>query len=44
VATAFYRLLPDVQLKDDFFDDEAERLVEKCPMKVRTHLLLPHVV
>jgi DNA-directed RNA polymerase I and III subunit RPAC1 len=34
VATASYRLRPDIQIVDPFLNDDAERLVGKCPMKV----------
>jgi len=34
VATATYRLLPEITLKKDFLNAEAEELVAKCPMKV----------
>ncbi|XP_033511287.1 uncharacterized protein [Nicotiana tomentosiformis] len=34
VATAWYRMLPEVVLLRDIEDDEAEELVKKCPVKV----------
>lgn len=34
VATARYRMLPEVVLLEDVGDDLAEELVQKCPMKV----------
>ncbi|KAM3357479.1 DNA-directed RNA polymerases I and III subunit rpac1 [Capsicum galapagoense] len=34
VATAWYRMLPEVVLLRDIEDDEAETLVKKCPVKV----------
>eukprot|EP00698_Gefionella_okellyi_P005001 TRINITY_DN14602_c0_g1_i1.p1 TRINITY_DN14602_c0_g1~~TRINITY_DN14602_c0_g1_i1.p1 ORF type:complete len:332 (+),score=67.77 TRINITY_DN14602_c0_g1_i1:25-1020(+) len=34
VATASYRLLPDVRFVEEFRDAEADRIVAKCPMKV----------
>lgn len=34
VSTAWYRMLPEVELLDDIFDDEAEELVNKCAPKV----------
>ncbi|XP_049345550.1 uncharacterized protein LOC125810073 [Solanum verrucosum] len=34
VATAWYRMLPEVVLLRDIEDDEAEALVKKCPVKV----------
>ncbi|XP_009791015.1 uncharacterized protein [Nicotiana sylvestris] len=34
VATAWYRMLPEVVLLQDIEDDEAEELVKKCPVKV----------
>ena len=29
LATAFYRLLPEISFKEDFYDDRAEK-VQKC--------------
>lgn len=34
VATAYYTMLPQVELLQDFIDEDARRLVQKCPMKV----------
>lgn len=34
VATAWYRMLPEVVLLQDIYDEEAEKLVEKCPADV----------
>ncbi|KAL0888974.1 hypothetical protein Bca101_012957 [Brassica carinata] len=34
VATAWYRMLPEVILLREVEDDDAERLVQACPMKV----------
>ena len=34
VATASYRLLPIVSLKEEIEDDDAEELVAKCPLNV----------
>lgn len=34
VATASYRLLPVVTLKEEVEDEEAEELVAKCPLNV----------
>lgn len=34
VATASYRLLPVVSLKEEIVGDEAEELVAKCPLEV----------
>ncbi|KAF3619937.1 putative E3 ubiquitin-protein ligase-like [Capsicum annuum] len=34
VATAWYRMLPEVVLLRDIEDDEAETLAKKCPVKV----------
>eukprot|EP00802_Teleaulax_amphioxeia_P010845 Tamp_10875.p1 GENE.Tamp_10875~~Tamp_10875.p1 ORF type:complete len:433 (-),score=99.04 Tamp_10875:687-1796(-) len=32
VATAWYRLLPRIDILQDMYDDEADKLVERCPM------------
>ncbi|GJQ09492.1 hypothetical protein GpartN1_g3719.t1 [Galdieria partita] len=34
VATAYYAMLPKVELLQDIVDEEAQQLVQKCPMKV----------
>jgi len=34
VATATYRLLPEITIVSPFLEEEAEKLVETCPMKV----------
>lgn len=34
VATAWYRMLPEVVLKQEVEDIEAEQLIDKCPVKV----------
>ncbi|WJX31449.1 hypothetical protein P8452_19874 [Trifolium repens] len=34
VATAWYRMLPEVVLMEDVMDEKAEELVNKCPAKV----------
>jgi DNA-directed RNA polymerase I and III subunit RPAC1 len=34
VATAYYAMLPQVELLQEIRDEEARRLVQKCPMKV----------
>lgn len=34
VSTASYRLLPRVTIKEDVFNEQADELVEKCPMNV----------
>jgi DNA-directed RNA polymerases I and III subunit RPAC1 len=34
VATTYYRLLPDITLKEDIIGEEAEELKSKCPMNV----------
>ena len=34
VATASYRLLPEVTIRKELRGDEARELVQKCPMKV----------
>ncbi|GMH05831.1 hypothetical protein Nepgr_007671 [Nepenthes gracilis] len=34
VATAWYRMLPEVVLLQDVYDEKAEKLVRKCPVNV----------
>ena len=34
VATASYRLLPEITIVEPFLNQEADQLVAKCPMKV----------
>ncbi|GJD07306.1 DNA-directed RNA polymerases I and III subunit RPAC1 [Galdieria sulphuraria] len=34
VATAYYAMLPQVELLQDILDEDARRLIQKCPMKV----------
>lgn len=34
VATAYYRLLPDISLKEDIIGEDAKELKAKCPMNV----------
>ncbi|XP_059666757.1 uncharacterized protein LOC132312408 [Cornus florida] len=34
VATAWYRMLPEVELKQEVEDEKAEELVKKCPVNV----------
>ncbi|KAL5974343.1 hypothetical protein ACLOJK_031007 [Asimina triloba] len=34
VATAWYRMLPEVVLKEEILDEKAEELVKKCPVHV----------
>jgi len=34
VSTAYYRLIPDIQFKNEIYDDDAEALKKLCPMEV----------
>jgi len=34
VATASYRLLPEIKFNEDIINEEADELIQKCPMKV----------